>query len=184
MTGMPRDWARSRARVLSPKRSSVSGRGPMKTRPSSAHRWAKPAFSDEEAVAGMDAVAAGWPWRLDQGVDVEIGAHGIARVSLRLGQRPRVGRDAGMQGKRVDAGVDGDRLDAQSRRRARDADGDFTPVGNQYTFEQRLTPPTAAATDISLASRPARGVVACPPHSHQGSEILSPPRPIEACPEA
>ena len=46
MIGMPREYARSRARVLSPNSASVSARGPMKAMLSSRHRLAKAAFSD------------------------------------------------------------------------------------------------------------------------------------------
>src|SRR5208282_3788626 len=42
-------------------------------------------------------------------------------------------RSAGMERERVRRGVYTDRLHAERRRGARDADGDFTSVGNQYT---------------------------------------------------
>ena len=45
MIGIASDWARSRARVLSPNSSRVSGRGPMKARPSARQRRANAAFS-------------------------------------------------------------------------------------------------------------------------------------------
>ena len=87
----------------------------------------------------MHAIAVRGLGDRNQRLDVEIGAHGIARCQGGC-ERARFGGDAGMERERIGGGVHADGLDAQRRRGARDTDGDFASVSNQYTFEQRSTP--------------------------------------------
>src|SRR4030095_4906623 len=105
----------------------------------------------QEAVARMHTVAATGLGSLDQRFEVEIGAHGTARRRLRcairagrakrtrLPERTRFSSYASMKRERVSRSVYADRLHAERRRGVRDADSDFTSIGNQYTLEQRLT---------------------------------------------
>src|SRR5215470_17873318 len=93
----------------------------------------------------MHAVTATGLGSFDQRFEVEIGAHGIARRRLRRAiragraKRTRFSGDASMKRERVSRSVYADRLHAERRRGARDADSDFTSIGNQYTLEQGLT---------------------------------------------
>ena len=87
----------------------------------------------------MHAIATTGLGGLDQRFDVEISAHRIARRPERA-ERTRLGSDADMERERVSRRVYADRLHPERRRGARDADGDFTSVGNQYALEQTRFP--------------------------------------------
>jgi len=84
----------------------------------------------EEAVAGMDGVGAGFAGDADDFVNVEIafagrgGADGISLVG-----------EADVERFAVDFAEDGDGTDAEFAAGAKDADCNFSPVGNQDFFE-------------------------------------------------
>ena len=61
--------------------------GPTKVRPASAQRRAKSAALGEEAVAGMDGIAARCLGRRDDRVGVQIGRRALARQQLELRRR-------------------------------------------------------------------------------------------------
>ena len=77
----------------------------------------------------MDGVASRLACHRKKLLDVEIGAWTAAA------ERPRRIDVAAVEARRVVLGEDADRLDAEVGRRARDADGDLTPVGDQQTCE-------------------------------------------------
>ena len=83
----------------------------------------------EEAVAGVDGVGAGGLCGFDDGFDVEVGGDSPA-----LEGDGFVG-DAGVEGGGVVFGVDGDGVEAEVCGGSDDADGDFTPVGDEEVGE-------------------------------------------------
>src|SRR5581483_681584 len=89
----------------------------------------------QQAVAGMYAIAARRLGGFDQSFGVEIGAYRIVRRRPRA-ERTRLGCDTSVKRERVGRCIYADRFHAQRRRRARDADCYFTPIGNQYALEQ------------------------------------------------
>ena len=79
----------------------------------------------EEAVAGVDGVAAGRLRRRDQRLGIQVGGRALS------GQRVACIRHAHMQAAGVVLGMDGDGRYAEVGRGAGDADGDLAPVGDQ-----------------------------------------------------
>ena len=124
----------------------------------------------QEAIARVHAVAARRLGRLDQALDVQIGAHRIGGEGRPLANRPGGGGQPRVQRQCVGRRIDGDRFQAQRRGGARDTDGDFAAVGDQDTFEHGRTP---------LGWR-ARGP--CPRRSRSGLGQGAPRRRGSACP--
>src|SRR5258708_40165107 len=107
----------------------------------------------------MHAVASSGLGGLDQRFDVEIGAHGIVRRPARAANLARLGRDADMERERGSRDVYTDRLHPERRRGARDADRDFTSVGNQYSLEQTQFPNSTFRRWSLATLRLAQGMV-------------------------
>ena len=122
--------ANARARTLSPNSSSTSGGGPTKVRPATAQAEANVGVLREEAVAGVDAVAAGCRPRPARGVDVEVRSD-RRRPALRSA-RPRW--PGGCAATPVDVGVHRDRRHPERVGRPGDADRDLTTVGDQHSM--------------------------------------------------
>ena len=83
----------------------------------------------------MHAIAAAFPGRSDDGVDVEIATHRIAAGGADLARRAR---EPGVQRQGIGRREDGDRVDAERGRRPRDADGDLAAIGDQDALEHRF----------------------------------------------
>ena len=83
----------------------------------------------QEAVAGMDAIAAACLGRGDDRLDVEIAAH---RIAADLARRAR---ELGVQRQRIGPREDRDRIDAQRRRGPGNADRDLPAIGDQDALE-------------------------------------------------
>ena len=130
----PRPRAAPRlAEALSPRRSITSGEGPTKTTSFVGAGAGEGRVLGEEAVAGMDRLAAG---RLRGGDhvrddEVALGRRGRADPDGRVGE-PDMGSV------RVGGRVDGDRLAPELVERPDDADGDLAPVGDEHPREHRL----------------------------------------------
>ena len=106
------------------------GVGPMKMKPLRSTRSAKSAFSDEEAVAGMDRLGVGDLGGRDDRRHVE--------VALRRRRRADADRLVGqlhVLGVAVGLGVDDDRLDAHLAAGALDAQRDLAAIGDQDLLE-------------------------------------------------
>ena len=91
----------------------------------------------EEAVAGVEGVAARLPRDLDHPLDVEVGRHAPS------GERPRLVRDAGVQRLGVVLGVDRDGADTEVGRGTDDADSDFAAICDEQTLEAHIDSSTA-----------------------------------------
>src|SRR5438093_195476 len=77
----------------------------------------------------MDAVASRVACRREELIDVEVGARAASPEGAGRVDVPAV------ETRRVVLGEDAHRLDAEVGRRARDANGDLAPVGDQQTCE-------------------------------------------------
>ena len=94
--------------------------------PASITASAKSAFSDEEAVAGVDPVGAGLLGDLDQLVDAQVRlGRGVAAERVRLVGLPHVQRVP------VGIGIDGDGGEAVVTAGPGDPDGDLSTVGDE-----------------------------------------------------
>ena len=88
----------------------------------------------QEAVPGVDGVAAGPPRCVDEEVDPEV------RVGRRVAGEPdgQVGfSDEGHVG--IGVAVDGDRLDPERAARAHDATGDLASIGDEQATDHAIT---------------------------------------------
>ena len=85
----------------------------------------------QKTVAGVNAVATGVHGDLGQRLGVEIGLHGAACAA----ELASLGSAAGVQRERVNRRVHPHRLHAQPSRRLGNANGDLTPIGDQYPFQ-------------------------------------------------
>ncbi len=133
-------------RTGTPQRSASARARPCRRRARAAPRAARRSGSPprrsaregrvlrEEAVAGMDRVAAGLARHGDDLLDVEVGG-GAASP-----QRPRLVGPADVQATRVVLGEDRDGAHAEVGRRPQDADGDLAAVRDQKALRtaQRL----------------------------------------------
>ena len=101
----------------------------------------------EEAVAGMDGVAAGRRRRRDHGLGIQIGRRALAR------QGPGFVGDAEVQAARVVFRIHGDGRQAHVGRGAGDADGDLAPVGDQQLRHAHGVPVPRSSRPM-VAQRP------------------------------
>ena len=128
---------RPRARSLSPPSSITSAGGPTKMRPCSRARAASCGLSDEEAVAGVERVAAG----AERGLHDRVGA----QVALAGRRRADAHRPVGApRGQPVEVGLGGadDALEPELPAGAHDAHGDLAAVGDEHALDAhaRLDP--------------------------------------------
>ena len=96
----------------------------------------------QEAVAGMDRVAAGLLRRRHHPLDIHVGRRS------RPVQRDRLRRAPGVQRCRVVAGVDRDRLNAQLLGRPHDPNRDLAPIGDQQLVDSYDTRPSSHARPV------------------------------------
>ena len=122
----------------------------------------------QEAVAGVQRVAAGRLGRRDHSLDVEVGGRPDALQGAGLVGRADVQR-GGVVGR-----VDGDGRDIQLRRRPRDADGDLAAVGDQQFVQTHTlalvsgSPGRSRARSSSGGPRDATGRRAYHDRRHDG----------------
>ena len=128
--GTPAALILSRAAVFEPIWRIALAGGPMKAMPGALAGVRERRVLAEEAVAGVDGVAAGLLRGVDDLVDAEValGRRGGA-------DRVRLVGDADVERGAVGVGVDGDGGDAHLVERARDANGDLAAVGDEDLAE-------------------------------------------------
>ena len=136
------------ASIFEPIAAIAAGGGPIHARPASTTAWANAAFSDEEAVAGMDGVGAGAQGGVDQQVAAQVGVgRRVARQAdggVGLADERRVG---------VGVAVHGDGRDAEPPAGADDAAGDLAAVGDEHAID--------ASGECIGQSHPEHAVAAC-----------------------
>ncbi len=126
------DLLRQRARrvFVAHQFAATPARGPTNVMPASCARLGKLRVLRQKSVAGMDEVHALFLRQRDDAGNVQIRAD----RPFAFADHIRFIRLEAMNGKPVFLRVNGDRAQAQFRRRAKDADGDFAAVGHEQFF--------------------------------------------------